>query len=563
MANRRSTIPELSVADLIDQGHWWKNRGLILLNLALLIPLMTSVVNGLDSSLVNGLQILPEWQEYFGYPEGKIKGVINSAQFLGNLAGLPFSPFFSDWFGRRAALFIGSIVMLAGVAVQSTSRSVGMLIGSRVTIGLGLSLCANAAPLLLIELSYPTHRGKITAVYNSCWYLGSVLSAWVCFGAFEHAGGNEWSWRVPTIVQAFLPTVQVLSIWFIPESPRWLVSKGRESKAAQILAKYHANGGDERDPLVVFEMAQIRHALRLEEKISKTTSYWSLFSTPGNRKRMRIIIAIGVFSQWSGNGLVSFYIHDILNGIGITDTRTEAAINGSLQVFNFFIAIGAAFLIDWAGRRTLFITSNSGMLVAFTGWTITAALYNERHIVDAAKATVPMIFLFYFFYDLAYTPLLVSYSLEILPFKVRAKGFAVMNITIMATVAFNTFINPWALDDIGWWYYLVYCGWLIIELGFVLAFVVETKGRTLEETAAMFDGEEQSYDLLTTGGDAANHEIRTRTGLEDDEAAFPVRRRIPTLSSYYRPPSDGQIYEMEKRYSGSTNSTTRKEFVAI
>jgi Sugar (and other) transporter len=187
-----------------------------------------------------------------------------------------------------------------------------------------------------------------------------------------------------------------------------------------------------------------------------------------------------------------------------------------------------------------------------------------------------MIFLFYFFYDLAYTPLLVSYSLEILPFRVRAKGFAVMvssplsltrsplnrfqNITIMATVAFNTFVNPWALEDIGWWYYLVYCGWLIIELGFVLAFVVETKGRTLEETSALFDGEEQSYDLLTKGGDAANHEIRTRTGREDDD--FPVRR-IPTLSAFYRPPSDGQVYEMEKRYSGSTNSTHRKEFMAI
>lgn len=65
-----------------------------------------------------------------------------------------------------------------------------------------------------------------------------------------------------------------------------------------ILAKYHANGGDERDPLVVFEMAQIRHALRLEERINKATSYWSLFSTPGNRKRMRLIMAIAVFSQW-------------------------------------------------------------------------------------------------------------------------------------------------------------------------------------------------------------------------------------------------------------------------
>lgn len=101
---------------------------------------------------------------------------------------------------------------------------------------------------------------------------------------------------------------------FIPESPRFLVSKGfvsivfsshfcglpelQEGRAANILAKYHANGGDERDPLVVFEIAQIRHAIRMEEELNASTSFRSLFATPGNRKRMRLIIAIGLFSQW-------------------------------------------------------------------------------------------------------------------------------------------------------------------------------------------------------------------------------------------------------------------------
>lgn len=112
------------------------------------------------------------------------------------------------------------------------------------------------------------------------------------------AGGSEWSWRVPTLVQAVCPVIQLVSIWFVPESPRWLVSKGMESKASAVLAKYHAHGSDERDPLVTFEMAQIRHAIRLEEETNKSTSYLSLFSTPGNRKRMRIILAIAVFSQW-------------------------------------------------------------------------------------------------------------------------------------------------------------------------------------------------------------------------------------------------------------------------
>ncbi|KAG0706797.1 general substrate transporter [Suillus ampliporus] len=505
--------PECTIADFIHREPWWKNRGLLALNICLILPLLSSTLNGFDSSILNGLQILPGWQEYFHNPQSKTLGLINSAQGIGALSGIPFSPYVSDLIGRRATMFIGATIVLAGVLTQALSTTVKMFIGSRVLIGLGVAFSINAAPLLISELSYPTHRGKLTSLYNSMWYFGSIISAWICVGAYDQARSSEWSWRIPVFFQAVVPVLQMVLIWFIPESPRFLAAKGLESQAARVLAHYHANGGDERDHLVAFEMAQIRHALNLEREIASSSSYLTCFATTGNRRRMFIIISIAIFSQWSGNGLVSAYINIVLEGVGITTTRTKGVINGVLQIFNFTSALLGTMLVDKLGRRKLFLISNIGMLIVFSMWTVTTALFDQTgntaaargNVIDnqARTATVPLIFMFYFFYDFAYTPMLVSYTLEILPYNIRAKGLAIMNFFAYVSNAFNAFVNPWALDAMGWKYYLVYCGWLAVELLFVMVFIIETRGRTLEETAALFDGVKFPRHVADREGEAA------------------------------------------------------------
>ncbi|KAH7884734.1 hypothetical protein F5I97DRAFT_1812799 [Phlebopus sp. FC_14] len=507
-----STTPQWTIANLVYREPWWKDRGtpwILLLNIYLILPLASAAVNGLDSSMLNGLQILPSWQNYFHYPTGKNLGLVNSAQGIGVLTGTPFSPIFSDIFGRRATLAIGSAIMLAGILTQTFSTTMHIFIGARVLLGFGLAFSVNAAPLLVSELSYPTQRSKMTALFNTLWYLGSAIAAWICLAAYEIAGDSYWSWRVPTLLQAVCPFLQLVFIGhvsslFLPESPRFLVSKGLESRAARVLSRYHARNGDgERDSLVLFEMAQIRHALKLERGMAPESSYRACFSTVGNRRRILIIVAIAAFSQWSGNGLVSYYINIVLEGVGIHSTRTKAIINGSLQIFNLFSAASGALLVDKWGRRKVFLISNVGMLLAFSMWTLTTALFSESGNTAAAKATVPIIFAYYFFYDFAYTPMVVSYTLEILPYKIRASGFAIMNFVMYSTMAFNQFVNPWALNSIGWKYYLVYGGWLVVELIFVYILIVETKDRTLEETAALFDGEHLPQDIKQRGGEAA------------------------------------------------------------
>jgi hypothetical protein len=148
---------------------------------------------------------------------------------------------------------------------------------------------------------------------------------------------------------------------FIPESPRWLVDHGRVEEARQVICKYHC-GGNAQDPLVEFEMNEIQEALRMEKLANASSSYKSLFTTKGNLKRMRIIIAIAFFSQWSGNGVVSYYLNVVLDGIGIRTQGQQTLLNGILQVYNYGTAIVGALTVDKAGRRTLFLTSAAGMV---------------------------------------------------------------------------------------------------------------------------------------------------------------------------------------------------------
>ncbi|KAK0458058.1 hexose transporter [Desarmillaria tabescens] len=483
---------------LIDPNRkWYNNRRIIALNFCILLLLITSSTNGYDGSMMNGLQSLTQWSEYFHKPTGGRLGLLNAIQNIGSLAAYPFAPYSSDGIGRRYTILLGATIMIMATAIQTASQSVGMFIGARFLIGFGLTFAANSAPMLVTEISYPSYRGPLTSTYNSLWYLGSIIAAWTTFGTFKIK--NTWAWRIPSALQALPSVLQVALIWFIPESPRWLVSKGREEQALKVLAYYHADGNAE-DPLVKHEFEEIRAAIELDRTVTANVGWKSLISTPGNRKRMRIIIAIAFFSQWSGNGLASYYLNQILNDINIKNPTIQLLINGILQIWNLAWALLASSLVDKLGRRLLFMMSAVGMFVFFSAQTICFAVHSEKGTEGAAHALIAFIFLFYAAYDIAFSPLIVAYTVEILPYPIRAKGFNVFNFTISVALIFNQYVNPIALGNIGWKYYIVYVCWIAFECVFLYLYIVETKNLTLEETAVIFDGDDAKDQLALAAG---------------------------------------------------------------
>ena len=138
-------------------------------------------------------------------------------------------------------------IRLVGVVFQSISINLAMFIAARFILGFGITIAHGArwvpikrslstsnlrSPLLLTELVHPQDRPIFTTIYNTTWYLGAIVAAWLTFGTEKIP--NNWSWRIPSIVQAFPSILQFCFIWVVPESPRWLVNKGREVDALRI-----------------------------------------------------------------------------------------------------------------------------------------------------------------------------------------------------------------------------------------------------------------------------------------------------------------------------------------
>lgn len=194
-----------------------------------------------------------------------------------------------------------------------------------------------------------------------------------------------------------ITTILILcTLPWIPESPRWLMNKDKHDKAKEILIHYHAEG-DADNEFVQLEFSEIKVAIALEKEANQT-AWIDFLKTKGNRKRIGIITAIGFFSQWSGNGLISYYLTYVMDGVGITNTQTQLGVNAGMNTENLVVNIGLSFVADYYGRRPLYLASTIGTFITWVPWTIISA----RDAISPNKALGYAFVLFTYLYSIAY-----------------------------------------------------------------------------------------------------------------------------------------------------------------
>uniref|UniRef100_A0A093X8P2 Lactose permease n=1 Tax=Talaromyces marneffei PM1 TaxID=1077442 RepID=A0A093X8P2_TALMA len=457
---------------------WWKMKGMRFVYLTLWAAMITSATNGYDGSLMNGLEAMKSWNESYNNPDPSTLGLLAASMSIGSMLAIPVVPYVADILGRRAGVVMGCLIMLCGVAMVSIGYRVALFVVGRIILGFGLGIAQECAPLLVAELVHPQHRAVYSTIYNS--------------------------------------------LWTVPESPRWLISKGKNAQAKKVLAYVHAQG-DEDDELVNVEYEEIQQTIQLEKQF-EGNSWSELWSTPGNRHRSIILISIGFFSQWSGNGIVSYFLPKVLELIGITNSNTVLTINSILNAVNVVSATGICFFVDKFGRRRLFLTSCFGMIACFVATTIALARFqisadNGITNQNAANTVIVFIFLYYISYNIGFSGMLVSYSSEILPYRLRAKGLTLMFFCVDLSLWFNQYVNPIAIAQIKWKYYIVYCVWLVVETVVVWKFYIETKETPLEEIVKYFDG-----DNAIIGGASATEKSRQLATAVDDPATHDAEK---------------------------------------
>lgn len=421
---------------------------------------LAGLMFGLDIGVISGAtQFI---QKEFAVSDHVIEWIVSS-MMLGAALGAAGAGWMSATLGRKRSLSLGAVLFVAGSLLCAFAWSPDTLIMARVVLGLAIGIASFTAPLYLAEVAPEYIRGAMVSLYQLMITIG-ILVAFLSDTAFSYSG--NWRWMLGVIA---LPGVLFLvGVSLLPDSPRWLMMRGRKEEAREVLLRLRG------DPAIVS-----REAADIEEQLKTPQRGWHLFLENSNfRRSVGLGVLLQLVQQFTGINVVMYYAPRIFQSMGynVAAQMWFTAAVGLTNVLATFIAIG---LVDRWGRKPILYT---GFTVMAIGLGVVGTVMHLGIATEGQQLlAVAMLLMFIVGFAMSAGPLVWTLCSEVQPLKGRDFGIGASTLTnwtanTIVGATFLTLLNTFGRAETFW----LYAALNVLFLLFTYALVPETKGVTLE-----------------------------------------------------------------------------------
>ncbi|HVP90253.1 MAG TPA: sugar porter family MFS transporter [Terriglobales bacterium] len=422
------------------------------------VAALGGLIFGFDTAIVAGAtRYMKEQFSLNSLQEGWAVSVV----LIGCMFGAGLAGPISDRIGRRRFMLLSAVLFLVSAVGCAVPRTITEFVVFRFIGGLGIGSAAVLSPLYIAEVSPARIRGALVSV-NQMAIVTGILLAYFINWVFASAGPANWRYMYAT--GAIPSVVFFLLLLKVPESPRWLVKRGREAEAARVLTRVNTAEA------AAVEIRDIKETLSLEEG-----SFRELFK-PGFRRPIFIAIVLAVFQQITGINAILYYAPRIFESAGFA--RMSAIGQSTIIGFaNMIFTVVAIVLADRVGRRPLLLVGTGGMGVSLV---LLGAAFQYRFLPPSALLFV--ILLYIAFFSSAMGPLVWVVMAEVFPIRMRGAAMGIATLILWFADFAVTLTFPVISDRLNasaaFWIYATMCA---LDLVFMIFYLPETKGKTLEE----------------------------------------------------------------------------------
>ena len=385
---------------------------------------------------------------------------------VGCMIGAALAGTLGDRLGRKKVLLLSAVLFTVSAVGAAMPNNLTQFVVARMLGGLGVGMASMLSPLYIAEVAPARIRGRLVSLNQVTIILGMLIISIV---NWLIASPDNETWNIATgwrwmFASGTLPAVLFLvCLFLVPESPRWLVKQGREAEALAVLTRV---GGRE---CAQAEMAEIREAIARE-----SGEFRELFR-PGVRTALIIALALAVLQQVTGINAVLYYAPKIFASAGVSDSQALLQ-TAALSLVNVLFTLIAIWLVDRIGRKPLLLATSTAMCVSL-------ALLGAAFQLGLPAAWIVAFTLAYVAsFAVGMGPVVWVVLSEIFPTRIRGRAMSIATVCLWVACFAVSQTVPWMFQTLGqpatFWTYAIMC---LVAIGFVAAWVPETKGKTLEE----------------------------------------------------------------------------------